>query len=93
MMRAKRFHWLFLPASLLLGGCRSLDTHSPTVDVLGSYFPAWMVCILIGLAGALITRQLLIGLKLNAHLRPAAIVHLCLIIIFTLAAWLVFYQN
>jgi hypothetical protein len=26
-----------------------LGHHSPTVDILGSYFPAWMVCIISGL--------------------------------------------
>jgi hypothetical protein len=28
--------------------------HSPTVDLLGSYFPAWMICIVSGLTLTLI---------------------------------------
>jgi hypothetical protein len=78
---------------LLLGGCRTENGHSPTLDVLGSYFPAWMVCIMIGLAVTLIARQLLIALKLHAHLRPVTVVYVCLLIIFTMSAWLVLYQN
>jgi hypothetical protein len=67
--------------------------HSPTLDVLGSYFPAWMVCIILGLVLTVIARQLLIGLKLNAHLRPAGLVYLCMAILWTMAVWLVCFQN
>ena len=70
-----------------------MDAHSPTVDVLGSYFPAWMVCIVIGLGLTLIARQLFIGFKLDTHLRPAPLVYLSLLIFFTLAVWLMFFKN
>ena len=52
-----------------------------------------MACIVAGLVLALITRQFLIGFKLDSHLRPAALVYLCLTIIFTLAVWLIFFKN
>jgi hypothetical protein len=52
-----------------------------------------MICIVIGLALTLISRLLLIALQLDAHLRPAPIVYSCLMVVFTLAAWLVFFQN
>ena len=87
-----RFYLGFLGPSLLLTGCQ-MDAHSPTVDVLGSYFPAWMVCIVIGLGLTLITRQLFIGFKLDTHLRPAPLVYLSLLILFTLAVWLMFFKN
>lgn len=66
---------------------------SPTLDVLGSYFPAWMVCIVIGLAVTLITRQLFMGFRLHAHLRPAPLVYLGLLILFTLITWLICFKN
>ena len=92
-MRAfRRFHRVLLPTVLLLGGCRSMRAHSPTIDIVGSYFPAWVVCIVVGLALTLVTRQLLVGLKVNVHLRPAALVYPCMIILFTLAVWLAFYK-
>ena len=77
---------------LLLAGCGA-DDHAPTVDVLGSYFPAWIVCIVLGLVLTLITRQVLIGFKLHAHLRPVALVYLCLMIFYTLAIWLIVFKN
>ena len=80
-----------LPA-LLLTGCQAAE-HSPTVDVLGSYFPAWIVCIVLGLALTIITRHIFIIVKLHSHLRPVLLVYLCLMICFTLAIWLLFFRN
>ncbi len=91
-----RYHWkrrgtrnLLLPAILLTSGC----AHSPTVDVLGSYFPAWMLCIIIGIFSTLIVRLLLIGFGIHAHLRLKPLVFSCTAIFFTLAVWLVFFKN
>ena len=63
-MNRSRFCSALLLGNLLLAGCGA-DYHSPTVDLLGSYFPAWMICIVIGLALTVIARQVLIGFKLD----------------------------
>ena len=91
-MKSVRSHSILLLGNLMLAGCRT-DAHSPTVDVLGSYFPAWMICISIGLVLTLITRQLLIGFRVDMHLRPAPLVYFCLAIFFTLAVWLIFFKT
>lgn len=83
---------LLLPCGLLLTGCQ-LQPHAPTVDVLGSYFPAWIVCVLLGLALTLVVRQILIGFKLAPHLVPAPLIYVCLVVVFTLAVWLAFFKN
>ncbi len=70
-----------------------MTTHSPTLDVLGSYFPAWMVCLILGLVLTSVARQILIGLKLNGHLRPAGLVYLCMTILWTMAVWLVCFKT
>jgi hypothetical protein len=80
-------------ACALLAGCGGLANHSPTIDVIGSYFPAWMVCIFAGIGLTLIARCILIALGLNAHIRPAAIVYPCLMLLFTMTVWLLFYRN
>lgn len=82
---------VFLSA-LLSAGCRTSGWRSPTIDVLGSYFPAWMVCILLGLAATIVVRQILVGLRLDAHLRPAGVVYVCTMVVWTMAAWLVFFN-
>jgi hypothetical protein len=67
--------------------------HSPTIDVLGSYFPAWMVCILSGLALTLIAHWIVQVGNLKPYIGPAPLIYSSLMIIFTFATWILFYQN
>ena len=67
--------------------------HSPTVDVLGSYFPAWMVCILSGLTLTLIAHWIVQVRHLKPYIGLAPLIYACVMIIFTFATWIVFYQN
>jgi hypothetical protein len=91
-MPSLKFNFILLSIGLLVTGCQ-MKPHSPTLDVLGSYFPAWIFCILLGLAMTLVARQLLIGFKLRPHLPPAPVLYVCLLIVFTLAVWLAFFKN
>lgn len=79
--------------TLCLTGCRAAGHRSPTVDVMGSYFPAWLICIVCGLALAVVARLLLIGAKLDTLLCFPAVVYPCLAAIFTFLLWLTFFQN
>ncbi len=91
-MHPAKFKFVWLGTALTLSGCAAND-HSPTVDIIGSYFPAWIICIVLGLALTLIARQILIGLKLNTHLRPAPLVYISILVSFTLTLWLAFFRN
>ena len=84
-----RTNFLLLPAILLASGC----AYSPTVDVVGSYFPAWMLCIIVGLVSTLIVRLLLIGFGIYSHLRLKPLVFSCMAISFTFVVWLAFFKN
>ena len=72
---------------------QAFSHHSPTVDVLGSYFPAWMVCILSGLALTFVAHWIVQICHLKPYLGPAPLIYSCLMIIFTFATWILFYQN
>jgi YtcA-like protein len=72
---------------------RIASHHSPTVDILGSYFPAWMVCILSGLTLTFIAQWIIQALNLKPYLGPAPLIYSCLMVIFTFATWILFYQN
>jgi len=72
---------------------RIFSHHSPTVDILGSYFPAWMVCILSGLALTFVVHWIVQVLNLKPYVGPAPLVYSCLMIIFTFVTWILFYQN
>lgn len=67
--------------------------HSPTVDILGSYFPAWMICIFSGLTLTLIAHWIVQLRNLKPYLGPAPLIYSCLMVIFTFATWILFYQN
>src|ERR1700746_3206275 len=88
---------LFVAVLALLIVCfvavRISSHHSPTVDILGSYFPAWMVCILSGLTLTFIAHWIIQVLNLRPYVGPAPLIYSCLMIIFTFATWILFYQN
>jgi hypothetical protein len=67
--------------------------HSPTVDILGSYFPAWMVCIICGLTLTLIANWIVQVGNLKPYIGPAPLIYSSLMIIFTFATWILLYQN
>ena len=68
-----------------------MTRHSPQIDVFGSYFPAWMVCIVVGIVLTVVVRQVLIALEIDANLRPAGLVYLSLWVVFAMSIRLVFY--
>ena len=78
---------------LFSGAAGFLSHRSLTVDVLGSYFPAWMVCILSGLTLTLIAHWIVQLRNLKPYLGPAPLIYSSLMIIFTFATWILFYQN
>ena len=88
MHRSKSISMLVF-ATLLSAGCHT--AHAPTVDVLGSYFPAWIICVLIGLVLAIISRLVLVYFKIAPHLRPAPLVYISLMVFYTLVVWLLFF--
>lgn len=73
-------------AALMTAGC----AHAPTVNVMGSLFPAWLLCILLGILLAVAGRWLLLRARI-AILFPV-LVYPCLAAAFTFAIWLVFFQ-
>jgi hypothetical protein len=68
-----------------------MTRHSPQIDVFGSYFPAWMVCIVVGIVLTVVVRQLLVAIEVDAQLRPAGLVYLSMWVVFALSVRLVFY--
>lgn len=82
---------LLIGASLLV--VPPLNHRSPTIDILGSYFPAWMICIVSGLTLTLVAHWIVQMCHLKPFLGPAPLIYSCLMIICTFATWILFYQN
>jgi hypothetical protein len=77
----------FLFAALALAGC----SRDPSLEISGSFFPAWMLCILAGLVATLIAKRVFLAAKIDPHLTPQLVVYGALMLCFTLLSWLIFY--
>jgi YtcA-like protein len=96
--RRDRSRTVVLVGFLLLIGAlvfvvRPFSHRSPTIDILGSYFPAWMICIVSGLTLTLVSRWIIRAYHLEPYASPAPLIYSCLTIIYTSMTWIVFYQN
>ncbi len=62
---------------------------APSRNILGSYFPSWMVCALVGIALALIARSIFKASGLLSELPTPFLVMLAIACAGTFASWLV----
>ena len=97
-VRRDRFRPVVMVGLLLLIGTlifvvRPVSHRSPTIDIVGSYFPAWMICIVSGLTLTLVAHWIVQVGRLKPYIGPAPLIYSCLMIIFTFATWILFYQN
>ena len=81
-----RLVWL---GALTLDGC----ALSPSVNILGSFFPAWLISIVTGLVLALIVWRVLIAAGVAPYLTPAGLVYPCLAVLLIFASWLVLFGS
>jgi hypothetical protein len=80
---------LSLPAlSLLCSGCG----RAPSFDIIGSFFPVWMVCIAIAVVLAFVVRYFLLRAKLETEVGPLALFYPSTVILFTSLLWLIFFR-
>jgi uncharacterized membrane protein YeaQ/YmgE (transglycosylase-associated protein family) len=74
---------------IFLTGCRG----APSINLLGSFFPGWMLCMILGVIGAILLRRVFIKLNIDAHLPLPAFVYFCLWVFITLVSWLLFFRS
>jgi hypothetical protein len=70
---------------LLTAGC----SQDPSYDVMGSLFPAWLVCFVLGALLAVGGRWLLLRARIAVPF--PVLVYPCMAAVFTFAIWLIFY--
>jgi YtcA-like protein len=78
-----------LTALIFLTGCRG----APSINLVGSFFPAWMLCVAIGVFGVLILRRVFVRTEIEAHLGTLPLVYFCLWVLLTLGSWLLFFRG
>jgi YtcA-like protein len=83
------FKALPLTALIFLSGCRG----APSINLVGSFFPAWMLCVAFGVIGVLLLRRVFAQAEIERHLGPVPLVYFCLWILLTLGSWLFFFRS
>jgi len=73
---------------LLLTGCG----RAPSFNILGSYFPAWLLCIFAGIAGASVVASILSRLGMQSLVRWTILVYPCLAASIAFTLWLLFFS-
>jgi|SRR6516225_2326530 hypothetical protein len=68
-------------------------SYSPTLELLGSYFPAWMLCAAIGIVAAIVTRQILAVAGINDYVIAPLLTYAALAVSATLLAWLFWFGH
>ena len=68
-------------------------SYSPTLELLGSYFPAWMLCAAIGIVAAIVTRQILAVAGINDYVVAPLLTYAGLALSATLLAWLFWFGH
>jgi hypothetical protein len=72
-----------------LGGC---DSGAPSLSLVGSYFPAWILCSVIGVAVGLTVRVVLSTTRLAEVAAYPLVVCIASGAIVGILAWLAFYR-
>jgi hypothetical protein len=80
---------ILLASASFLTGC----SHSPTFNLLGSYFPAWMICAVLGGVLTYLTHLVLARMKVANELWPLQITYALALVFWTCSIWIVFFNS
>jgi YtcA family len=78
----------FTAPMVLAAGC----SRAPTFNILGSFFPSWILCGVIGLLLTVVARLFFVRMNFEQQLSPLILVYPCLTAFFTFTLWLVFFS-
>lgn len=65
--------------------------HAPEFNILGSYFPAWMLCMFVGIIAAVLVRLIVNRFKLVDYARPTTVTYPSIALFATFITWLAFF--
>jgi hypothetical protein len=75
--------------ALPVAGC----SYAPTMDLFGSYFPAWMLCAVVGIVAAVIIRQILAVAGINDYIVAPLLTYAAFAVSPTLLIWLLWFGH
>jgi hypothetical protein len=73
---------------LMCSGC----SRAPSISIIGSFFPVWMVCLVAGVVSAFAVRSLLLRYRLEPEVGPVALFYPSVVALLTCLLWLMFFR-
>jgi hypothetical protein len=67
--------------------------HAPSLDLLGSYFPAWMLCAAAGVVVAVVIRQVLMIVGVGEYVVAPLLTYVGLALSATWLIWLMLFGH
>ena len=74
--------------SCVLTGCG----RAPTFNILGSFFPAWLFCLVAGIIMAVVANRVFVHYKIDREIVWSIIVYPCIALFFACTTWLIFFS-
>jgi hypothetical protein len=72
----------------MCSGC----SRAPSIAIIGSFFPVWMVCLAVGVVLAFVERALLVRYRLENHVGPLWLFYPCSVTQCACVLWIIFYR-
>jgi hypothetical protein len=77
-----------LAICITCSGC----SRAPSVSIIGSFFPIWMICIATGVVATFIERAVLVRLGLEQHVGPLWLFYPSSVTLCACVLWEVFFR-
>ena len=77
-----------IAAIVFEAGC----SRAPSFNILGSFFPSWILCGVIGIVLTVGVRILFVRANFEQELSPLILIYPCLAAFFTFSIWLLFFS-
>lgn len=89
MMRpeARSLRLPFLLVLAFLSGCG----RAPSFNILGSFFPAWLICMFVGVLAAVLVYWVFARKEWDKHIPWAIMVYPCFAAFIAFTTWLIFF--
>ncbi len=78
---------LLFAAAFLLTGCN----RNPNVEIVGSYFPGWMICLVLGVVLTAIAHTFLRSRHAHHRIGHPALIYPAMLTFFTCLLWLLLF--
>jgi len=80
-----------IPAQLICLLCAGCG-RAPSVDIIGSFFPVWMVCLTVAIVLTSILRLVLLRYQFESEIGPVALFYPSVVILLSCLLWLIFFR-